>query len=422
MAYENLTPETVKKYVLEKTNLFPPNAVLSVYEFGDGEDDGDGFVNFVYRVSDTTGKSVILKQAKEFLRVISLTGGPIHQERNFTEASIMRIKHAITPEYIPEIYHVDRENHLYICEDCSAYKIVRFEMMRGRLYENFPKQIGDFIARTGFYTSEIYMDALEHRDLQEAFVNSKMRQVFEIGLFLNDMSAFPNHEPRVNNKEADPERIAMGEAAWQGEDVQTELLKMRHLHMKKAECLVHGDLHTSNILVSNCGMKIIDQEYTYMGLASCDTGYLTGSLLYEYIRWFYVGDDDEQRAAMRRGALNAIRGLLESYRDTYAACWDKDAKPIYRPHTQYRDELFKQFMREVCGSTGAQVFSRIGNLVPTPDFDDITDRHTANTCCRIALLAARQLILSWESCTDIDDFMNRIVHTTAAARAIADSK
>lgn len=103
----------------------------------------------------------------------------------------MEIKGAIVPEYVPEIYDVDKQNHIYICEDCSNLRIMQLpEMMKGMQFPNFPEQIGEFLAKTNFYTSEIYMDAVEYRRLQTAFMNPSMRLVFEIGLFLREESAF----------------------------------------------------------------------------------------------------------------------------------------------------------------------------------------------------------------------------------------
>ncbi|MGI6108596.1 MAG: phosphotransferase [Eubacteriaceae bacterium] len=408
MSYLEITRENVTDYVKSRIDYFAPDAQLSVYEFGENEEeDGDGFVNFVYRVWDQNGKSLIVKQAKQFLKKINPGTNPMKQDRNLTEACIMEIKGAIVPQYIPEIYDVDKKNHVYICEDCSNLRILRFEMMRGMQFPNFPEQIGEFLAKTNFYTSEIYMDAVEHRKLQAAFLNPSMRLIFEIGLFLREESAF--NEKRPVPPDIDPARIEINEIPWQDENFRTQMLRLRQLHMKKAECLVHGDLHTSNILISQDEMKIIDQEYTYMGLASCDTGYLMGSLLYEYIRWFYMPDHTEEYCArMRQSVLSYMRGMIESYIRIYAECWDRDAKPMYRPHVQYRDQLMKDFMHEVCGASGAQVISRVGSFVPLPDFDTIASEQDRTDACRIAMWTAKYLIINWEKCDNIDIFMDMV--------------
>ena len=425
MGYIELTRENAEDYVRSRIDYFAPEDRVSLYEFGENEEeDGDGYVNFVYRLWNQDGKSLIVKQAKDVLKKISYENTPMKQDRNLTEACVMEIKGAIVPEYVPEIYDVDKQNHIYICEDCSNLRIMRFEMMKGMQFPNFPEQIGEFLAKTNFYTSEIYMDAVEHRRLQTAFMNPSMRLVFEIGLFLREESAFDGR--REPPEGTDPARIVMNENPWKDENFRTQMLRLRQLHMKKAECLVHGDLHTSNILIDREHMKIIDPEYTYMGLASCDTGYLMGSLLYEYIRWFYMPDHTpEYGKRMRDAVLSYMRGMIETYFRVYSECWDRDAKPMYRSHIQYRDCLLKDFMHEVCGAAGAQVISRIGSFVPLPDFDTLPNRKDQTDACRIAMWTAKYLILNWESCDDIDTFMDMVVKSVKTSRetiAIAHDK
>ncbi|MEG0377861.1 MAG: methylthioribose kinase MtnK1, partial [Eubacterium sp.] len=252
--YKDINKETVKDYLKDCTKYFAPDANLTVYEIGESEEDGDGFINFLYRVWDENRKSVIVKQAKTYYKAFEEGVGPFVVDRNALEADIMRIKGAIVPEYIPEIYQVDLDNHIYLCEDCSDLKILRFELMKGKTFPEFPKKIGEFIAKTNFYTSEYYLDATVYKELQTKFMNPNMRLVFEVGLFLKDESAIEGYDPH-DDPNTDPERLAMGDAPWESKAFRTEMLKLREIHMKRAECLVHGDLHTSNIMIDDHKMK-----------------------------------------------------------------------------------------------------------------------------------------------------------------------
>lgn len=401
MSYQEIHKDNVCDYVRSRTDFFAPDDELFVYEFGENEEeDGDGYVNYVYRVWNQDGKSLIVKQAKEELKKIKeVKKNPIKQERNLTEAAVMQIKHAIVPEYVPEVYDVDTENFAYICEDCKGLRILRFELMRGETFEKFPRQIAEFIAKTNFYTSEIYMDAVEHRNLQAAFMNPSMRLIFEIGLFLKEQSPWDDNGPRKVPDGTPQPLVSLSNYPWKDEEFRTQLLRLRQLHMKKAECLVHGDLHTSNILLDQDEMKIIDQEYTYMGLASCDTGYMMGSLLYEYIRWFYVPEPEEGHAQkMRDYVLWCMQEILENYIEIYCQCWDEDAKDIYHDRIQYRDQILKEFLHEVCGATGTQIISRIGGFVGLPDFDTIENEEDRINASRIAMWTAKYLVMNWEKC------------------------
>lgn len=410
-SYQDLNRDSVITY-LKETGYFDQDAVLHVYEIGDGEEDGDGFINFLYRVWDDNGRSVIVKQAKTYYKAFGEGVGPFVLERNATEAEVMQIKSAITPAYLPEVYRVDRENHLYLCEDCSDLKILRFELMKGRKFEGLAEKIGDFMAKSNFYTSEYYLDATVFKELQIKFMNPKQRIVFEMGLFLKDERAIEAEDPR-NNPDTDPERLAMGDAPWKDIAFRTEMLKLRDIHMKHAECLVHGDLHTSNIMVSDTAMKIIDQEYSFMGAFSSDAGYLLGSILYEYIRWFYMpGHPESFCADFRQYILRFMETVINQYCKTFTACWQADAKATYRPYDAFRESILDRFIQEMCGYIGTQIISRVGGLVPLPDLDTLDSHEDHIEACRLAMTLAYYLIMHRCDMTCIEDITATIEKVT----------
>ena len=420
--YEDLNLENIKDYVVERTGFFTSTDHLQVYEFGTSEEDGDGFVNFLYRVWEDGGNSVIVKQAKPYLRMIDGIGEntPFVQSRNAMEASIMRIRGAITPEYIPEIYDVDKKNNIFICEDCGDLKIMRMELIKGKVYPNIPKSLGEFIAKSNFYTSEIYLSPEKHRELQEAYMNSKMRKVFETSLFLKD-EHFTEDMESEDFFEKDPIRIEMGDMAWASRELRVELLKLRHSHMKKAEVLVHGDLHTSNVMVGENAMKIIDMEYTYMGPASADSGYLMGSILYEYIRWFYVPDVSPERCEkIRLAVLKTMKGVIDSYFETFTKCFKEDARSTYKGYDEYCQYLLDVYFHEMVGYTGCQILSRVGHVVPLVDFDSIDDKQDHYEACRISLIIANHLVIHRNEIKNIDEMIEVIVKITEQSRAAFD--
>lgn len=410
--YEDLNKDNIIEYLKTYTDYFDKDAILSVYEIGDGEEDGDGFVNFVYRVWDETGKSVIVKQAKTYYPMIAEGSAPFVLERNATESEIMAIKGAIVPQYIPEVYKVDRENHLYLCEDCGDLKILRFEMMKGRKFPYLAEQIGEFLAKTNFYTSEYYLDSTVFKNLQAKFMNPEQRLVFETALFLKDEHAIERPDPH-DDPNADPQRLAMGDAPWESDAFRIEMLKLRDIHMKRADCLVHGDLHTSNIMADDTRIKIIDQEYSYMGPFSSDMGYLLGSVLYEYIRWFYMRNYPVDFCADYRDyVLRFMEGIVNSYNKVFTECWQNDAKQTYKPYPDFKDYILDTFIQEVAGYIGTQIMSRVGDLVPLPDFDTLSNYEDHIEACRLSINIGRYLIMHRSEMHSIEDITDTIVKMT----------
>jgi 5-methylthioribose kinase len=405
MAYKDLTPESVIEYIKKFTKIFKPDAKLTVYEIGEGEDDGDGFVNHVYRVWDESGHSVIVKQAKPYLKVFG-EAAKLTTSRNQLEAEIIKLRTAITPEHLPQMYYTDPENNLFIYEDCGRLKIMRFELTKGKSFPKFPKQMGAFLAKSNFYTSEIYLDQVAHKALEVKFMNPEMRVIMESILFLRD--AFMEDADLPPMPDPDPRHVAMSDLFWDKKELRIELLKLRGVFMRKSECLVHGDLHTSNIMIDENEMKIIDMEYPFMGPSSSDTGYLAGNLIYEYIAWHYHEEGTKEiRKAYRKEMLSYLKGMLEEYISVYSQCWEKDAKAIYKDYPEYRDYLLKNYLQESCGFAGCQIASRVGAYVALPDFD-VLDDSGRNCARRLSLIIADALIMKRESIESADDIIHLI--------------
>ncbi len=410
MAYKNLTPQTAIEYIKKHTTIFPAQAQLEVYEIGAGEDDGDGFVNHLYRLWDQTGKSVILKQAKPYLKIFG-ESAPLTTKRNQTEAEIIKLREAITPEYLPKMYHTDRENNLFIYEDCGRLKIMRFELTKGKSFPLFAKQMGEFLAKSNFYTSEIYLDQIAHKALEVKFMNPEMRRIMESILFLRD--SFMEEADLPKMADPDPSHRIMSDLFWEKREIRVELLKLRGIFMRKSECLVHGDLHTSNIMIDQTEMKIIDMEYPFMGPASADAGYLFGNLIYEYIAWHYHQEgSQESRKNYRQEILAYISGIYQEYVRVFTAAWEKDAKATYRDYFEYRDHLLEMHLKEACGFAGCQIVSRVSSYVSLPDFDVLLDLSNRNDARRLALLIADSLIMKRDQVQVIDDLINLIESVT----------
>jgi 5-methylthioribose kinase len=410
MSYLDLDTDKVKRYVLERAGLFRSGENLAVRELGRNEADGDGYVNHVYRVWNDEGDSVIVKQAKPYLKIFGEGVFPMPVDRNRSEIDIIKIRSAIVPQYIPKLLHEDRENNLYICEDCGRLDIMRFGLSRGHRYPFFPKMMGEFIARCNFYTSEIYIDQGIHKELAVNFTNARMSLVMETILFLRKtvFDGIP-----LEREAPDPLHKTISDLFWSKRDVRIELMKLRDVYMKKHECLVHGDLHTSNTMISGNEMKIIDMEYTHMGPFSSDSGYLLGNLVYTYDTWFYHAEwTEEKRARYREEILGYIKDVLLEYLRVFSECWERDAKEIYREYPEYLKSLFEAYLKETCGFIGSQIAGRVGGYVETYDFDVLADPSRRNRARAIAMATAYNLIMRREEAASPDDIVS-IVRETA---------
>ena len=368
MPYKDLTPEKAVRYIREQTTLFAPDAQLRVHEIN--HEEGNGYVNYLYQITDEHNQSVILKHAKPYLSFFGVDAAiKVPVERNHLEADAYRVKSAITPQPFLKLLHIDQNNHIFIQEYCDK-PLMRHQLYQGACFPEFAQNIGEFIAKNAFYTSELFLDQSEHKLLQARFMNPGMRRVMEEILF--DFAA------PFGDEQESAEFLALHHdfvpQLLQDKALMMEVMCLRDIYMKRADCLVHGDLHTSNIMIDQTGFKVFDLEYTHMGAYSGDLGYFLGNLTLAYISWHFRQDKTEtERQEYRAYLLSMMNEAVTNFLRCFAQYWQQDAKPFYRENPEYFTHLFADLIPELCGFMGTQMLLCTARKTGTLDITSITD-------------------------------------------------
>lgn len=397
-----LTKENVTDYVKSRLDFFNTDGgPVTVSAIGEGsvEEDGDGFINMVFRVSD----------GKYFLIVKQSTAEPrckgdfvLDVNRFKLEYESMQIRKAIIPDLIPDLYDCDDENRIFITEDVSRLRISRFQLLKGVTYPLLAEQVARYMAANNFYTSEFYLDGKTFRDLSIHFMNSTMRDIMDVGMFLTSVSP----EDTVG-RPLDPDFVTFSKRICADPAVQLSRQKLRHLFMTKGECLIHGDLHTSNIFASQTEAKIIDMEYTFCGPFSYDMGYFLANFIAQYAAALFRPYKTEQARVMFKDyCLFMIRETYCKFCDYFCRYWDEDAKQVYQHVPGLQQDFRLTTLREFIGFAASAMLGRIAGDIPYPDYDDIDDyvqRHNAK-CYSIIL--NRQMLVKWEQYNTIDEFIS----------------
>lgn len=412
-----LSKENVADYVLSRTTLFPQGAALNVHAVGDGStwEDGDGYVNFVFRVWDGE-RSFVVKQARGYARAWGEeTGEPLTVERNRLEVDILRIRSAICPQYIPKVCHHDPENSIFIMEDLSGMQIMRFGLNSMTIFPNFPRQIGEYFASCNFFTSLEYLPDRVFRKLQAKFINPDMREIMESFIFL------PPDPGRVRGlSDPDPRECALGPFLWQRAGVRQGMVRMRNIFMRRTECLIHGDLHTSNIFLDQENMKVFDMEYTIMGPEAHDMGYLTANCISEYAAFHFRREfPDADCGRFRAYILTKLHDIYACYEKSYRAIFREYAKPLYRDLPGYLDEKLGAFVHDMAGFAACANFSRTTALCGYPDFDVIKDIDLRVAARRLSALIAVNLLENRDRVRTIDDMLCIMMETARQFMAAA---
>lgn len=401
-----LSKENITDYLKEKMPYLDFSKPLSISAVGEGslEEDGDGYINYVFRVSDGKWK-IILKQARKEGRVAELTDMSL--DRAALEYDYMKLGQVIVPEYMPKLYFYDDENLAFAVEDISHLKIARFQLNKSIMFPKMAAQIADYLARMHFYTSDYYLDTETFRKLQIRFSNAKMRAVFD------DM-AFGNRDVDGSGKmgfELDPEYADFTRDLVFDPRVVLERYKLRDLYMRKAEVLLHADFHTSNIFVDQDQLKVIDMEYAFFGPAAYDLGYLESHLLSQCVcAAFRPFASEQERWTFVSYTLATMQHLFEEYCRVFFACWDEDAKPVYQGIEGMQEYIRKQLLKDMIGfCASSNIFRCAGGHGNYPEYDDLTDQEAQRNAVVLSILMDHRMIIHREEYADIQEWIDELL-------------
>lgn len=398
MVYKSLTITEVEKYVRNR-EFFKQHENLRSEEIGDGN------INLVFRVSNASGKSVIIKQALPYLRICG-DNWPLRLERNGLEAEAIKIQNRLAPGLEPEVYFVDEKFALTIMEDLSRLEVMRLGTIKMKKYPKFVDHISTFLANMIFYTSDFFMDPLEKKKLVKKFTNPDICKITEDLIFTE-----PYYDcPRNNVNPA--LRPYLESKFWKREFLWREASKLKYKFLTHAESLIHGDLHTGSIFVSKTETKVFDAEFAYFGPSAFDPGLLIGNILINYISW----DGKEQPLELiqdyRTYLLNTIEGIYEEFIRKFTEKYKEEVRDISFKNMGYFEAYLKEFFLDMIGYAAIVMIRRTHGLAHNIDVDGIEDLKRRSEVQISILELATSLMMSryrFDSIRDITSYIKSII-------------
>ncbi len=387
-----LTVENIIPYLKENTDLLKDSYDMKVMACdGDTpESEGDGYINYIYRVEVTTkGEkfSFIVKQGREQSKELPMK---LPVSRNKLEYKSIKLRQAIVPEYLPELYYIDEVNGIFIMEDCSELKILRYQLSRGNILEGVEANIASYLARSHFFSSEIYLTKETFRSLDRVFVNNEMRRVMEDGIFIPEYNPLEAKEHQIPYSDI----YLLSRNIWEDDALVGDIFILRDSYMKNSQCLVHGDLHTSNIFVKDNRLKVIDMEYTSMGPYGYDIGYLLNNYISQYCAWlFRLPEEGKRGEIIIEYILASIENIFKGYVNNFDSLWDSFGKVVYSHSSEYRKALYRGILQDTIGFAAVANISRITMDIFFPDFQAIGNREKELMAKRLSLIISRYFIL-----------------------------
>ncbi len=400
MAYRVLSEQEAVDYVRALPGIFSEGAELSSHEIGDGN------LNLVFHIrEEATGKSVILKQALPYARVVG-ESWPLTVDRNRIESEALQIQGKYVPDLVPKVYHYDTELALTVMEDLSDHILMRKGLIQGIRYPQFAKHIGRFMAHTLFYTSDLGAHPYEKKALVGRFINPELCKITEDLVFTD-----PYEDAETNN--FNPLIRPQVEELWRHTELKREIAELKYGFLTRAEALLHGDLHTGSIFVTETSTKVIDPEFAYYGPIGFDIGAVIANLILNYAAQHGLQPDPQEREAFRAYLLETVENVWNEFVSQFVQLWHKQAKERSAHVEGFWQSYVNRLLADTAGYAGCKILRRVIGLAGVADLNTIADDQVRAEAERLALSIGQALILERRAIGEAGDLTELVRRETA---------
>ncbi|CEH27677.1 Methylthioribose kinase (MTR kinase) 0) [Aneurinibacillus migulanus] len=400
MSYRTLSEQEAVEYARSIPDLFPQDAQLVSREIGDGN------LNFVFRIQDEgpSGRSIIFKQALPYVRVIG-DSWPLTLDRARIESEALILENELYPGSVPKVYHHDTELALIVMEDLSEYQIMRKGLVERKRYPNFAKQIGTFLARTLFLTSDLALSPVEKKRKAASFTNPELCNITE-----NFVFTYPFHDDPSNAY--NPLLSDTVQRIWKDNVLKLEVARLKEGFMTRGQALLHGDLHTGSIMVTEEDTKIIDPEFAYYGPMGFDIGALIANLLLNYSAHEGHTLEPQEREIYQAYLLDTVVQVWDIFEAEFRNLWAEKAQEPYAKTPGYLDAYLRDVLQDTVGYAGCKMMRRVIGLAHVSDLESIEDPALRAKGEMLALSIGQEFILKRSTIASVNDIIALVTSST----------
>ncbi|HBY26973.1 MAG TPA: S-methyl-5-thioribose kinase, partial [Bradyrhizobium sp.] len=233
---------------------------------------GDGNLNLVFIVKGGSG-GIAVKQALPYVRLVG-ESWPLPLSRAHYEHLALVHQARLAPGLVPAVLHHDAPLALTAMELLEPHIIMRKGLIGATRYPRFVEDISTFLAQTLFFSSDLALSAAEKKEGIAAFAgNHALCKITEDLIFTDP------YRIAEQNRWTSPYLDATAAAFREDLDLHVAISRLKLKFMVSPEALLHGDLHTGSIMVTESETKVIDPEFAFYGPMGFDIGAVIGNLL-----------------------------------------------------------------------------------------------------------------------------------------------
>ncbi|MCR9137753.1 MAG: S-methyl-5-thioribose kinase [Alphaproteobacteria bacterium] len=361
---------------------------------------GDGNLNLVFIVKGPVG-SMIIKQALPYVRLVG-ESWPLPLKRSYFEyhALTRQARTSTSGARVPQVYRFDEAKALIAMEYLADHIILRKGLIAGIEYPKIARDLGLFMAETLFRTSDLHMEtARKKQDVALFSDNVELCDITENLVFTD-----PYHDAEMNSWTS-PQLDRLALALRQDRDLKVAVQVMKQKFTSSSQALVHGDLHSGSVMVTQDDTQVIDPEFAFYGPMGFDTGALFANYLLAYFSQDGHAGKPGERDDYQEWLLTTIIDTWQVFEDRFRALWRSERDGILYPRALFEDQddapgaeqalthTLRALFCDTLGFAGAKMIRRLVGLAHVEDMGSIEDPDLRARCEANALSMGRELLV-----------------------------
>ncbi|WP_407174716.1 S-methyl-5-thioribose kinase [Bradyrhizobium sp. STM 3562] len=373
---------------------------------------GDGNLNLVFIVRGSAG-GIAVKQALPYVRLVG-ESWPLPLSRAHYEYLALTHQARLAPGLVPAVLHHDEALALTAMDLLEPHIIMRKGLIAGTIYPRFVEDITTFLARTLFFTSDLAVSAAQKKEGIAAFAgNHALCKITEDLIFTD-----PYREAEQNRWTA-PWLDEIAARFREDLDAHVAISRLKLKFMGQPQALIHGDLHTGSIMVTETETRVIDPEFAFYGPMGFDIGAVLANLIMAYLASAGHERSAGERRTFEAWLLQTIEQVWTEVARKFAELWRCEAHGDGYPKALFagltgeawleaeRQQYVERLFRDTVGFAAAKIIRRILGLAHNIDFEWIEDARLRAVCEARSLHLARAMLVDTASFATIGDVTRR---------------
>ena len=371
---------------------------------------GDGNLNLVFLVNGPAG-AVCVKQSLPYVRAAG-ESWPLPLERSYFEQAYYHHVGEHVKGLAPEVYHYDPAMFAIVMEQLSPHIIMRRGLIAGNRYPDAARAVGEYIARASFFTSDLAVPLDKKFDGVADFARNQALIRITAELVFADP-----YRVMDRNRWTSPELDGLAADVRADGPLKAAASRLGHKFLSSTEALIHGDLHTGSVMVTQTDTRVMDPEFAMYGPIGFDLGAFLANILMSYFSQPGHATADNDRRDLQPWLLEQVPVFWQAFAERFVQLWsdlsngDAYPKNLFSAPSDWpafeaeQQRTLARLFADMIGFAGVKTIRRIFGFAHNADFELIEDRAARAKAETNAVRLARLFLLEPERFTTPEDIV-----------------